>query len=180
MGVSIMAGATVASLAGAASPRDGLVQLGLQLANLNSRQCLTVTGGGLDDNAIVIQQPCRRDASFRWRFVAVGRAGTFLIENVRSGRCLTVAGDSVEDNGFAVQFRCANADPSQQWRVRRPAGALLTVPAGQALLENGRSHRCLTIAGGSVAAGGVAVQYACDQQRSRQWSVRIVAGPALE
>jgi hypothetical protein len=46
------------------------------------------------------------------------------------------------------------------------------------LLENGRSHRCLTIAGGSDAENGVAVQYACDTKAAREWEMRLVAGPA--
>jgi hypothetical protein len=155
-----------------------LLRLGFQLVNLNSRLCLTVTAGGLDDNAILIQGTCERDASYRWRFVPVEYTGMVLIENVKSGKCLTVAGDSIEDNGLATQLECGS-DPAEQWRVRKPAGALLSVPVGDALLQNGRSHKCLTIAGGSAAENGVAVQYNCDTERSRRWSIRLVAGPAL-
>jgi hypothetical protein len=59
---------------GAATDRIGsvdLVRLGFQLVNLNSRKCLTVTAAGLDDNAIVIQKDCTREAADRWRFVRV-------------------------------------------------------------------------------------------------------------
>jgi hypothetical protein len=158
--------------------RAELLRLGFQLVNLNSRRCLTVTAGGLDDNAILIQGDCERDASYRWRFVPVEYTGMVLIENVGSGKCLTIAGASNEDNVFATQLEC-DSDPARQWRVRRPAGALLSVPVGDAMLENGRSHKCLTIAGGSAAENGVAVQYRCDTERSRRWSIRLVAGPAL-
>ena len=162
--------------------RDGsgdLVQLGVQVVNLNSGKCLTVTAAGLDDNAIVMQKDCTREAADRWRFVRVPATGLFLIENVNSGKCLSIAGDSLEDNGFAVQMSC-DAGLSRQWQVRRQGGRLLPVPSTQALLENGRSHRCLTIAGGSDAENGVAVQYACDARTARQWELRLVAGPALE
>ena len=170
----------VESTAGRARNGSGdLVQLGVQVVNLNSHKCLTVTAAGLDDNAIVIQKNCTREAADRWRFVRVAATELFLIENVNSGKCLSIAGDSLEDNGFAVQMACVN-DPSRQWRMRRQGGRLLPVPASQGLLENGRSHRCLTIAGGSDAENGVAVQYACDAEPSRRWEMRLVAGPALE
>jgi len=120
-----------------------------------------------------------REAADRWRFVRAPATGLFLIENVNSGKCLSIVGGSLEDNGFAVQVACGN-DPSGQWRVRRQGGRLLPVPAARALLENGRSRRCLTIAGGADAENGVAVQYACDAEASRRWEIRLVAGPALE
>jgi len=168
--------------AAAGRDRNGsgdLLQLGAQLVNLNSRKCLTITASGLDDNAIVIQKECTREAADRWRFVSVSATGLFLVENVNSGKCLSIADGSLEDNGFAVQLPCDH-DLSRQWQVRKQGGALLPVPAAQSVLKNGRSHRCLTIAGGSDAENGVAVQYACDTNRSRRWEMRLVAGPALE
>ncbi len=173
-------GGMVAVPAALAGPAPGdLLRLGFQLVNLNSQKCLTVTAAGLDDNAILIQRRCTREAADRWRFVRAGDTGMYLVENVNSGKCLTIAGDSVEENGFAVQGACGG-DPSGQWRIRRQAGALLPVPASDARLENGRSGRCLTIAGGSDAENGVAVQYTCDTELSRRWSMRLVAGPAVE
>ncbi len=176
---SVVAGVATGGIAAgpAAAERGDLVQLGVQLVNLNSRKCLTVTAAGLDDNAIVIQKDCTREAAARWRFVRAPATGLFLIENVNSGKCLGIVGGSLEDNGFAVQMAC-DGDPSRQWQVRRQGGTLLPVPAGPALLENAHSHRCLTIAGGSNAENGVAVQYACDTEASRRWELRLVAGPA--
>jgi hypothetical protein len=172
--------AVPAAAAGTARARSNdLIQLGAQLVNLNSRKCLTITAAGLADNAIVIQKECTRETADRWRFVRVPATGLFLIENVNSGKCLSIAGDSLQDNGFAVQTSCDD-DLSRQWQVRRQGGRLLPAPATRALLENGRSHRCLTIAGGSDAEDGVAVQYACDAKTARQWEMRLVAGPALE
>lgn len=192
-GVTALAGAAAADAASNKAASDGaagneaaggarkadLVQLGYQLVNVNSSKCLTVTAAGLADGAILVQKVCTREAADRWRFVHVGGAGLYLVENVNSGKCLAVADGSLADNGFAVQGRC-DSGLAAQWLVRKVEGAALPILAKEALLENGLSHRCLTIAGGSAAENGVAVQYACDGAASRRWSMRLVAGPALD
>ncbi|HEX5199001.1 MAG TPA: RICIN domain-containing protein [Actinoplanes sp.] len=185
---SVVVGVTLAGSAAAGygealperAPGD-LVQLGFQLVNLHSRKCLTVTADGLADDAILVQKECRRDAAYRWRFVRAAGTGLYQVINVNSGKCLAIAADSGDDNGFATQYGCAD-DPARQWRLRAPTGAgllLSVVPVGDTLIENGRSGKCLTIAGGVAAENAVAVQYGCDDEQSRRWSMRLVAGPAL-
>jgi len=183
LAVSLVSAVTVvgSATAGYGEPNADLVQLGFQLVNLNSRKCLTVTAAGLADGAILIQKECGRDASFRWRFVRAAGTDRYQVINVNSGKCLAIAAGSLDDNGFATQYGCAD-DPARQWRLRAPTGAgilLSVVPVGDTLIENGRSKKCLTIAGGAGAENGVAVQYGCDGERSRRWSMRLVAGPAL-
>jgi ricin-type beta-trefoil lectin protein len=179
---SLTVGAAVAGSAGVASGGSGdLVQLGYQLVNANSHKCLTVTAGGLADDALLIQKDCGRDASFRWRFVRAAGGDLYQVVNVNSGKCLAIAAAGVEDNGFATQYPCDD-DPARLWGMRKPAGTgilLGVVPVGDTLLQNGRSGKCLTIAGGTTAENGVAVQYGCDAEQSRRWSMRLVAGAAL-
>ncbi|MFD0523837.1 RICIN domain-containing protein [Paractinoplanes durhamensis] len=173
----------VAALVGVAVPgvfavpvhgqERGLLDLGYQLVNANSGKCLTVTAGGLADNAILIQKRCTRDSSYRWRFERAG--ADYRIVNVRSGKCLTIAGDSAEDNGFAIQHVCGGG-PAGQWQVS--GRSLLTFKDVQ--LENAHSHKCLTIAGGSAGENGVAVQYNCDAESSRRWTAKLTVGPALD
>jgi cytolethal distending toxin subunit A len=161
---------------------DELIQLGYQLVNLNSRKCLTVTAAGLADNAIIVQQDCAKDAAFRWRFIREGESGFYQIMNVNSGKCLAIAAAGIDDNAFATQYGCDHG-PSQQWRLRKAddAGLLATLtPLGETLLENVHSQKCLTIAGGANTQNGVAVQYTCDDQQSRRWSMRLVAGATLQ
>lgn len=157
-----------------------LLGLGFQLINMNGRKCLTVTGGAVGNNAGLIQKTCSRDESYRWRFIPVLLTGTFLIQNVKSGKCLTVAGNGTGDNDFAIQYSCDNI-AARHWQLRNPPGrpATVAVPHEDALLVNAHSRKCLTIAGGSDAENGVAVQYECDQSLSRRWTVRIVAGGIL-
>jgi hypothetical protein len=159
--------------------RGDLLGLGFQLINMNGRKCLTVTGGAMGDNAGLIQKACSSDASYRWRFIPVLLTGTFLIQNVKSGKCLTIAGNGTGDNDFAVQYACDNI-PARHWQLRNPPGRTAAFPHEDALVVNARSRKCLTIAGGSAAENGVAVQYACDQNLSRRWTVRIVAGPIFD
>jgi hypothetical protein len=162
IGVAVVAGLTVPGA------QAGLLDLGYQLVNGNSDKCLTVTAGGLADNAILIQKECERDSSFRWRFERVD--GEYRIVNVKSGKCLAIAGDSREDNGFAVQNTCGAA-LADRWQVRDRSGLSLS----DVLLANANSEKCLTIAGGSVTENGVAVQYNCDEESSRRWSARLIA-----
>ena len=185
---SMVAGVLVLGSAGAAAGhprRNGeLIQLGYQLVNLNSRKCLTVTAAGLADDAIVVQQDCAKDAAFRWRFIreSGGESDLYQIINVNSGKCLAIAAAGIDDNAFATQYGCDHG-PSQQWRLRKAdsAGLLATLtPLGETLLQNVHSQKCLTIAGGASTQNGVAVQYTCDDQQSRRWSMRLVAGATLQ
>ncbi|GIM93771.1 RICIN domain-containing protein [Paractinoplanes toevensis] len=173
-GVAVLAGVAVPGVvAGPVAAQDrGLLDLGYQLVNANSNRCLTVTAGGLADNAILIQKDCARDSSYRWRFQRSG-AG-YRIVNVKSGKCLTIAGDSLEDNGFAIQHRCGG--PAGEWQVGGRSGLALA----DVRLENAHSHKCLTIAGGSAVENGVAVQYHCDEEASRRWTAKLMVGPALD
>jgi ricin-type beta-trefoil lectin protein len=168
-GVVVLVGVAIpAVVAGPVAGQErGLVDLGYQLVNANSTRCLTVTAGGLDDNAILIQKDCARDLSYRWRFQRSG--ANYRIVNVRSGKCLAIAGDSLEDNGFAVQHRCGG--PTGEWQVTGRSGLALA----DVRLQNAHSHKCLTIAGGSAAENGVAVQYRCDEETSRRWTARLIA-----
>jgi len=143
------------------------VEVGFHLMNVHSRKCLTVTGGAVTDNSIVIQKACGRDLSSLWRFRPVLLTGSVRIVNVRSGKCLTIAGGGVADNGLAVLHAC-DRDAARRWVLHRPAG----VPRTAAVLENANSRKCLTIAGGGAGENGVAVQYACDDEQSRRWTVR--------
>jgi cytolethal distending toxin subunit A len=141
-----------------------------------------VTAAGLADDAILVQQDCAKDAAFRWRFVRDSDTGLYQVINVNSGKCLAIASAGIEDNAFATQYAC-DGTPSRQWRLRKPDDAGLLgalTPLGDTLLENVRSQKCLTIAGGASTENGVAVQYTCDDEKSRRWSLRLVAGATLQ
>ena len=153
--------------------------IGFQLINVNSGKCLTVVGEALGDNAGLIQKTCTREPAYRWQFIPVLLTGTFVIQNVKSHKCLTVAGDGSADNDFAVQYTCDGAT-ARHWQLRQPAGVPHSLPMSDAQLVNAHSDKCLTIAGGAAGENAVAVQYACDGNRSRRWTVRIVAGPIFD
>jgi hypothetical protein len=180
---SVVLAVSVAATPGAARAGDGaggidLLGLGFQLININSGKCLTVVGEAMGDNARIMQRTCSRQPAYRWRFVPVTIPGLFLIQNLNSGKCLAVEADGLADNDFAVQHSCATI-PARQWHLQ---GLPVTSPIqlnSDAQLVNAHSDKCLTIAGGGVGENGVAVQYRCDGERSRRWTVRLMAGPIL-
>jgi hypothetical protein len=152
-----------------------LFDLAFQVVNINSGKCLTVTGGGVADGAILIQRACSKDPSYRWRFVPVliNGAVSFLVVNVHSGKCVTF-----REDGTAVQLGC-DGDAGRRWRLQRRPGVPATVATSDALVQNVATRKCLTIAGGSVTENAVALQGDCDAERARRWTVRLAAGPSL-
>jgi len=59
--------------------------------------------------------------------------------------------------------------------VSLPA-ATAAAPAGRLAIVNANSGLCLTIAGGGRDLNAQAVQYTCDEDPSRSWSLAIVSG----
>jgi len=145
-------------------------RLGFRIVNAGSGKCLTVTGGRVSDDSIVIQRTCGDDPSSLWRIRPVLLTGSVRLSNVRSGKCLTIAGDQVADNAMAVLGPC-DSSPARRWVVRRPGGG----PFTRARLQNAHSHKCLTIAAGTDAENAVAVQYPCDTEPSRRWTAHPAA-----
>lgn len=134
------------------------------IVNANSGLCLTIAGGGTDNNAEVVQFPCDDHPSRFWSFAAVNGTDIFHVKNVNSGLCLTVAGGGTVRNTTSVQYPCDN-DPSRRWRYAR-------VDDSTFQLVNVNSGLCLTIAGGGTVRNTVAVQFPCDGDRSRDWQFR--------
>jgi len=119
----------------AAAPPSGRVTI----VNANSGLCLTIAGGGRDNNAEVVQYPCDDHPSRFWSFTVVN-GDIVAITNLNSGLCLTIAGGGTARNTTAVQYPCDD-HPSRRWRYTR-------VDERTFRLVNVNSDLCLTIAGG--------------------------------
>jgi cytolethal distending toxin subunit A len=134
------------------------------IVNANSGLCLTIAGGGTDNNAEVVQYLCDDHPSRFWNFIAVEGTDIFQIKNVNSGLCLTVAGGATDRNVTSVQYPC-DSHPSRRWRYVKSEDRTFR-------LMNVNSGLCLTIAGGGTDRNARAVQFPCDGDRSRDWQFR--------
>lgn len=101
------------------------------IENEKSGKCLTITGGGREDNGLAVQYSCDSQLSRNWSFADAPGSGVY-VENVNSGKCLTVAGGGVGENGQAVQYRC-DGEVSRRWSFRlTPNGeGVVTVNGGR-------------------------------------------------
>ena len=86
------------------------------IESAESGRCLTIAGGGRDDNDQVVQSACDFRLARAWQLRDAPGAGIY-VENVNSGKCLTIAGGSVGENARAVQYRC-DGEVSRHWSFR--------------------------------------------------------------
>ena len=86
------------------------------IENEKSGKCLTIAGGGREDNGLAVQYACNSEASRSWSLADAPGADVY-VKNVNSGKCLTVAGGGVGENGQAVQYRC-DGEVSRRWSFR--------------------------------------------------------------
>lgn len=101
------------------------------IENEKSGKCLTIAGGGRQDNGLAVQDDCDAQLSRNWSLADAPGTGIY-VENVNSGKCLTVAGGGVGDNDRAEQYRC-DGEVSRRWSFRlTPGGAgVVTVNGGR-------------------------------------------------
>jgi hypothetical protein len=94
------------------------------------------------------------------------------VVNIHSGKCLTVLNVSTADNAQAVQYDCENDWPyNEEWTFTFAGYDIDGLPTYK--IENGHSHKCLTIYGASTANTANAVQYTCDNSApyNERWLV---------
>jgi hypothetical protein len=148
-----------------AAPAQVLPPVGTvtQILNSNSNKCLTIAGGGFDNNIYANQYRCDTHPARYWR-LEQRDDGNFWIVNKNSGKCLTIAGGSNADNADANQYSCDN-HPARRWYFVNRGNDEYNI-------MNLYTGKCLTIAGGGTADNIKAVQYGCDLHRSRLWYFR--------
>jgi hypothetical protein len=92
---------------------------------------------------------------------------------------VTIAGGISRDNNVeSVQYNC-DQDLSRSWLVKSSAASSTqptpdprSVADEQVQLVNALTEKCLTIAGGALSTNGLhAVQFTCDGDPSRRWSL---------
>ncbi|MBB5855839.1 RICIN domain-containing protein [Amycolatopsis umgeniensis] len=141
-----------------------------QLENVNSLKCLTVAGGGVNNNDELVQWDCNAaDTAQLWEFLPVGDLGMVELRNVKSGKAATVAGGGTENAALVVQYTNTHAS-NQAWRLIdvNHNSATLPMQPGEVYLKGRQSGRCLQIAGmwdqpdqGSLARGALTELWDC-------------------
>jgi DNA-directed RNA polymerase specialized sigma24 family protein len=116
-----------------------------------TRKCLDVRGGGPEEGAPVLLQPCQNDArSQDW---TLGADGT-----IRSlGKCMTAPEPGSD---ATVQLRTCVGDSPQQWNPQLDS-TLLSVPSG----------RCLELPNGDADDFTLLTVATCTASRNQQWTL---------
>jgi hypothetical protein len=179
------------------TPGDEIVQV----RDMATGLCLSPAGGSLADQAVIVEYLCDGDAARQW-VLDLDSSGVYTyVGNMNSGLCLTLPGEQAGGlNTEAVQSGC-DADAAR-WSVStgdlvrdihsglclNPTGtglnaAIVQAPCTRAYrvtasgtILDTSSGLCLSPAGGSTALNVVIVQYYCDGNPSRSWSVTRRAG----
>ncbi|MEV4561907.1 RICIN domain-containing protein [Kitasatospora sp. NPDC049285] len=90
--------------------------VGFQVSNENSAQCLEVADWRTDNGAPVRQWTCTGGANQKWKIRSNGWAGWELI-NMYSGKCLVI--QNLNPGSQAFQYDCNPAWIDQLWRLRQ-------------------------------------------------------------
>ncbi|MEU0879280.1 RICIN domain-containing protein [Lentzea sp. NPDC005914] len=113
------------------------------IQNLNSKQCLTISG------EYVVQDNCDNgQPHMLWKFIENATDGSFQLQNVGSGRFAGVKDGGTGNAALIVQYSNTN-DGHQRWRVIDPShrAGLASVNAGVAMVKGVESERCMQTAG---------------------------------
>lgn len=133
---------------------------GYYVQNAKSGLCLTVAGGAATPDAAAVQYHCDTDPSRRWTTVASGSA--LQLKNVNSNLCLSITATTT--NSVALQQSCGTT-ASRLWQT-------LPYPIYEPVYaRNSFSALCLSPAGGDTATNAKIVQFTCDIDPARRWTL---------
>jgi hypothetical protein len=149
----------------AVQPFNGWVYV---VENRKSGRCLSVTDGGRERGAKIIQGPEVKDAgpTEHWRLVQVGDA--FLLVNMASGKALQVPGGNRNKGVRLIQWDINdNPPPHQLWDF---------VPEGQSYrLKVRHSGQSLAVGQGRKIAGAPIIQWEALRTADQLWVLHLVA-----
>jgi hypothetical protein len=137
------------------------------LRNLKTELCLSPAGGGTGLNGPIVQYSCDGNPARNWYLF-----GPRVLSTVTGDlNCATIAGSSATPNTVAVIYDCnASEDAARIWDF------VATPTANADMLRNVGSGLCLSPAGGGTAVGTLVVQYYCDGQPARLWTIAANGG----
>ncbi|MER8473472.1 RICIN domain-containing protein [Mesorhizobium sp. M1328] len=137
-----------------------------RLATVQSVSAILPFNPSLDGNPVCISRPEHSTVAsgkiFEACITAIKEADVVLA-NMQTGKCLAVAEGRLDNNAPAVQFNC-DGDQWRRWKLVETDDGFQ--------LQNVRSGKCLTIAGGISTDNNIpALQFNCDRDPSRRWKL---------
>jgi pectate lyase len=155
---------TIPMAEAAVTPADGGVY---QLAVTKSGMCLDVTGGSLDNGALLQQWGCSTDATWQQFKVVSAGSGKYLLVNVHSGHCVDVPGGSTTSGVQLIQWDCGSTKTNQQWTFT-PSGT------GTYQIISVATGLCISDKGASTSSGNPIIQETCTANTNKQWAFNPV------
>ena len=137
-----------------------------RLATAQSVSAILPFNPSLDGNPVCISRPEQSTAATGKIFEACITAikeGDVVMANMQTGKCLAVSEGRLDNNAPAVQFTC-DGDQWRRWKLVETDDGFQ--------LQNVRTGKCLTIAGGVSTDNNIpALQFDCDRDPSRRWKL---------
>jgi galactose oxidase len=135
-----------------------------------SGQCVGIQDGSPNPSADSVQYPCGTEANDTWTLQPVA-AGIVNVVNAGTGQCLDVFDWQTQAGTPVDQYYCHAGYTNQQWLLQ-PSGN-----TWQLVAQN--SGLCLTISGGSLAAGTQLVIEPCANGAGANWTFHVPNLPAV-
>lgn len=137
-----------------------------RLATAQSVSAILPFNPSLDGNPVCISRPEQSTVAsgkiFEACITAIKEADVVLA-NMQTGKCLAGAEGRLDNNAPAVQFKC-DGDKWRRWKLVETNDGFQ--------LQNVRTGKCLTIAGGLSTENNIpALQFNCDRDASRRWKL---------
>jgi len=172
-----------------------------ELFNINANQCLSPAGASTAAGASIVQYDCDADPARGWAlaFVPGVDSSQFHLVDETSGMCVSITSTWI--NSGLVQNPCDDNDASQRWRFSwadmlrnvhsqlcmdvKTGGVNMAVnqtycgapfklfvdTSGVYIIVDVSDGLCLSPAGGSTDKNAAIVEYYCDSDPSRHWTI---------
>ncbi|MEO3860766.1 RICIN domain-containing protein [Acrocarpospora sp. B8E8] len=138
------------------------------LASASSGKCVTVSGAGTGNAAVLTQVTCNAAADEQ-QFRAVSQNGAFGLVNLNSGKCVDVPNYSTASGVQLWQWTCG-ASSNQTWTLT-PSST-----SDRYLVRSNLNGLCVSNQGGSTAGNNPIVQETCSDIARMQWRFNPASG----
>jgi pectate lyase len=134
-----------------------------------SGMCLDVTGGSVDNGALLQQWGCSGAGWQQFRLVSQG-SGRYNLVSVNSGRCVDVPSGSTVSGTRLQQWGCGDGTKTNQLWTLTSSGT------GTYQIVSVASGLCISDQGASTTAGAAVIEETCTANTNKQWAFNPTGG----